>query len=88
MTGDRSHLKKSCRGWLKFRLSSHRIGIILIVLSFVWGMYLIRIQINDKQSQSDYLKRKIIVLSQEYIEALAKEKGLHAVSDFDNGKLI
>lgn len=67
-------------------MSSHRLGVILIVLSFVWGMYLIRIQINDRKSQSEFLKAKIIALSKEYIDAVAKEKGLTAVSDVDNGK--
>lgn len=85
MTGDRSYAKKEgFSGWMKFRLSSHRIGIILIVLSFVWGMYLIRIQLNDRQSQSEFLKAKIIALSKEYIDAIAKEKGLNALGDYDD----
>lgn len=85
MTGDRSYAKNGgFSGWMKFRLSSHRIGIILIVLSFVWGMYLIRIQLNDRQSQSEFLKAKIIALSKEYIDAIAKEKGLNALGDYDD----
>lgn len=87
MTGDRSYAKNGgFSRWMKFRLSSHRIGIILIVLSFVWGMYLIRIQLNDRQSQSEFLKAKIIALSKEYIDAIAKEKGLNALGDYDDGK--
>lgn len=85
MTGDRSYAKNGgFSRWKKFRLSSHRIGIILIVLSFVWGMYLIRIQLNDRQSQSEFLKAKIIALSKEYIDAIAKEKGLNALGDYDD----
>lgn len=84
MTGDRANSNKA--RWRLPRLSSHRLGVILIVLSFVWGMYLIRIQINDRKSQSEFLKAKIIALSKEYIDAVAKEKGLTAVSDVDNGK--
>ncbi|KAL9957677.1 hypothetical protein ACROYT_G034601 [Oculina patagonica] len=52
-------------------------------------MYLIQIQLNDRQSQSEYLKQKIIELSKEYIDAVAKEKGLRAgateLGDSDNG---
>lgn len=87
MTGDRSYSIKRGR-WCKFRLTSHRLGIILIVLSLVWGMYLIQIQLNDRQSQSEYLKKKIIALSKEYIDAVAKEKGLYSTElgvDSDNG---
>lgn len=47
-------------------------------------MYLIHIQINDRKSQSEFLKTKIIALSKEYIDAVAKEKGLTADSDLDN----
>lgn len=84
MAGDRSYSNSS--KWLKFRLSSHRIGVILIMLSFVWGMYLIQMQISDRKSQSEYLKTKIIALSKEYIDAVAKEKGLSLIGDADNGK--
>lgn len=49
---------------------------------------MIHIQINDRKSQSEFLKAKIIALSKEYIDAVAKEKGLTAVSDVDNGKKI
>lgn len=84
MTGDRANSNKA--RWKLPRLSSHRLGVILIVLSFVWGMYLIHIQINDRKSQSEFLKAKIIALSKEYIDAVAKEKGLTADSDVDNGK--
>lgn len=86
MTGDRANSNKA--RWKLPRLSSHRLGVILIVLSFVWGMYLIHIQINDRKSQSEFLKAKIIALSKEYIDAVAKEKGLTADSDVDNGKKI
>ncbi|KAM7436482.1 hypothetical protein ABFA07_013746 [Porites harrisoni] len=82
MTGDRANSNKA--RWKLPRLSSHRLGVILIVLSFVWGMYLIHIQINDRKSQSEFLKAKIIALSKEYIDAVAKEKGLTADSDVDN----
>ena len=86
MAGDRANLYKArC---CKFRLSSHRLGVVLIVLSFVWGMYLIQIQLNDRKSQSDYLKAKIISLSKEYIDAVAKEKGLTSTGDADNGKVF
>lgn len=84
MTGDRANSNKA--RWKLPRLSSHRLGVILIVLSFVWGMYLIHVQINDRKSQSEFLKAKIIALSKEYIDAVAKEKGLTADSDVDNGK--
>lgn len=43
---------------------------------------MIQIQINDRQSQSEFLKEKIITLSKEYIDAIAREKG-----DFNNGTL-
>ncbi|XP_073230244.1 alpha-1,6-mannosylglycoprotein 6-beta-N-acetylglucosaminyltransferase A-like [Porites lutea] len=82
MTGDRANSNKA--RWKLPRLSSHRLGVILIVLSFVWGMYLIHVQINDRKSQSEFLKAKIIALSKEYIDAVAKEKGLTADSDVDN----
>lgn len=51
-------------------------------------MYLIQIQLNDRQSQSEYLKQKIIELSKDYIDAVAKEKGLRAteLGDTDNGE--
>lgn len=49
-------------------------------------MYLIRIQLNDRQSQSEFLKAKIIALSKEYIDAIAKEKGLNALGDYDDGE--
>lgn len=86
MTGDRTSYKRG--RWWKFRLTSHRLGIILIILSLVWGMYLIQIQLNDRQSQSEYLKQKIIELSKDYIDAVAKEKGLRAteLGDTDNGE--
>ncbi|KAJ7340119.1 Alpha-1,6-mannosylglycoprotein 6-beta-N-acetylglucosaminyltransferase A [Desmophyllum pertusum] len=50
-------------------------------------MYLIQVQINDRKSQSEYLKTKIISLSKEYIDAIAKEKGLYStgLGDEDNG---
>lgn len=50
-------------------------------------MYLIQIQLNDRQSQSEYLKQKIISLSKEYIDAVAKEKGLHVtgLGDAESG---
>ncbi len=55
-------------------------------------MYLIQIQLNDRQSQSEYLKQKIIELSKEYIDAVAKEKGLRAgateLGDSDNGAWV
>lgn len=59
----------------------------MIVLSLVWGMYLIQLQLNDRRSQSEYLKQKIIALSKEYIDAIAKEKGLYTteLGDSDNG---
>ena len=85
MTGDRRN--SNMGRWFKFRLTSHRIGVILIIFSFIWGMYLIQVQINDRQSQSDYLKEKIITLSKEYIDAVAKEKGLTSMGDLvDNGE--
>ena len=86
MTGDRTYKPRS--RWRNFRLTSHRLGIILIVLSLVWGMYLIQLQLNDRRSQSEYLKEKIIALSKEYIDAIAKEKGLYTtgLGDLDNGK--
>ena len=86
MAGDRTYKLKG--RWRSFRLTSHRLGIILIVLSLVWGMYLIRIQLNDRRSQSEYLKQKIITLSKEYIDAIAKEKGLYTteLGESDNGK--
>lgn len=88
MTGDRAYRPRG--RWRNFRLTSHRLGIILIVLSLVWGMYLIQLQLNDKRSQSEYLKQKIIALSKEYIDAIAKEKGLYptGLGDSDNGKRI
>ena len=51
-------------------------------------MYLIQLQLNDRRSQSEYLKQKIIALSKEYIDAIAKEKGLYTteLGDSDNGK--
>lgn len=87
MAGDRAYShKRGSRWW--FRLTSHRLGVILIVLSLLWGMYLIQVQINDRKSQSEYLKTKIISLSKEYIDAIAKEKGLYStgLGDEDNGE--
>lgn len=86
MAGDRTYKPRG--RWRTFRLTSHRLGIILIVLSLVWGMYLIHVQLNDRRSQSEYLKEKIITLSKEYIDAIAKEKGLYTteLGDSDNGK--
>ena len=49
-------------------------------------MYLIQVQLNEKQSQSEYLKEKIIALSKEYIDAVAKEKGLHSSELGTNGR--
>lgn len=88
MTGDRTYKPRG--RWRTFRLTSHRLGIILIVLSLVWGMYLIQLQLNDRRSQSEYLKQKIIALSKEYIDAIAKEKGLYTteLGDSDNGKKL
>ena len=88
MTGDRTYKPRG--RWRNFRLTSHRLGIILIVLSLVWGMYLIQLQLNDRRSQSEYLKQKIIALSKEYIDAIAKEKGLYTteLGDSDNGKKL
>lgn len=48
-------------------------------------MYLIQAQLNERQSQSEYLKEKIIALSKEYIDAVAKEKGLHLTQLGANG---
>ncbi|RMX46273.1 hypothetical protein pdam_00000668 [Pocillopora damicornis] len=86
MTGTRTHLYQ--RGtFRKCRLTSSRLGFILIVLSFIWGMYLIQVQLNERQSQSEYLKEKIIALSKEYIDAVAKEKGLHSSELGTNGEV-
>ena len=49
-------------------------------------MYLIQVQLNERQSQSEYLKEKIIALSKEYIDAIAKEKGLHSSELGTNGR--
>ena len=49
-------------------------------------MYLIQAQLNERQSQSEYLKEKIIALSKEYIDAVAKEKGLHLTQLGANGR--
>lgn len=85
MTGTRTHLYQ--RGtFRKCRLTSSRLGFILIVLSFIWGMYLIQVQLNERQSQSEYLKEKIVALSKEYIDAVAKEKGLHSSELGTNGR--
>lgn len=57
------------------------------MLSLVWGIYLIQIQINEKQFlNSEFLKTKIIALSKEYIDAVAKEKGLYSMQLEDDGK--
>lgn len=50
-------------------------------------MYLIQVQLNERQSQSEYLKEKIIALSKEYIDAVAKEKGLHSSELGTNGEV-
>ncbi|XP_031559579.1 alpha-1,6-mannosylglycoprotein 6-beta-N-acetylglucosaminyltransferase A-like [Actinia tenebrosa] len=62
-----------------FKLTSHRVGVILILLSFIWGLYLIKIQLDERSSQPDYLKARIIQLSREYIKALAREKSLGGI---------
>lgn len=51
---------------------------------------MIQLQLNDRRSQSEYLKQKIIALSKEYIDAIAKEKGLYTteLGDSDNGKKL
>ena len=67
------------------RLSSHRLGFVLICLSMLWGLYLIQIQLSDGRSQSEYLKDRIIALSKEYIDALAREKGMSTIEE-DTGK--
>lgn len=86
MTGDGTYSLNRGRWCTQCRLTSHRLGVILIVLSLVWGIYLIQIQINEKQSQSEFLKTKIIALSKEYIDAVAKEKGLYSMQLEDDGK--
>lgn len=65
--------------WRYCRLSSHRFGVILILFSFFWGIYLVKIQLEDGKSESQYIKDKIISLSKDYIQALAKEKGVFGV---------
>ncbi|KXJ25526.1 Alpha-1,6-mannosylglycoprotein 6-beta-N-acetylglucosaminyltransferase A [Exaiptasia diaphana] len=58
------------------KLTPQRIGIILILLSLVWGLYLMKIQLEERTSQPEYLKARIIELSREYIQALARAKNL------------
>ncbi|KAK3735088.1 hypothetical protein QZH41_011256 [Actinostola sp. cb2023] len=63
----------------RFKLTSHRIGIILITMSFLWGLYLVKIQLDERSSQPDYLRLQIIQLSKEYIQALARAKSLESI---------
>ena len=63
-------------GKSRWKLSSHRVGIGLILLSFLWGLYLIKIQLDERRNHSHYLKDRIIELSKQYVHALAKEKSL------------
>ncbi|XP_048579718.1 alpha-1,6-mannosylglycoprotein 6-beta-N-acetylglucosaminyltransferase A [Nematostella vectensis] len=67
------------KGRPTFKLSAHRIGIVFIIISFIWGLYLIKIQLDERNSQPDYLKGRIIHLSKEYIRALAREKGVYGI---------
>jgi len=64
-------------------------GIVLITLSFIWGLYLIKIQLDERSSQPDYLKTRIIQLSKEYIQALARAKSLESIDgQVSNGKIL
>lgn len=63
----------------RWKLFSHRIGIALILLSFLWGLYLIKIQLDERRNRSHYLKEQIIELSKQYVHALAKEKSLNTI---------
>lgn len=66
-------------GKSRWKLPSHRIGIALVLLSFLWGLYLIKIQLDERRNHSYFLKEQIIELSKQYVHALAKEKSLNTI---------
>ena len=62
--------------------SSHKLGLLLILVGLAWGLYLIRLSVvfeETKHRESETLKRRIIELSKEYITALSKEHALDKV---------
>ena len=62
--------KKSLR-----KLSSQRLGFLMVMVVSVWGMYLLSAtKFRNDLKESDYLKSEIIKLSRQYLDALAKEK--------------
>ena len=62
--------KKSLR-----KLSSQRLGFLMVMVVSVWGLYLLSAtKFRNDLKESDYLKSEIIKLSRQYLDALAKEK--------------
>lgn len=73
----------------RIKLTPYRIGIILITLSLIWGLYLMKIQIDERASQPEYLKARIIQLSKQYIQALAHAKTIDSIDGtMPNSKLF
>lgn len=59
------------------RISPLKIGVFMIILVMVWGMTLFTTaqwRPDHQVKESDLLKSKIVQLSKEYINVLAKEK--------------
>ena len=73
-------------GKSNWKLTSHRIGVFMILSSFLWGLYLIKVQLDARRNHSQYLKEQIIELSKRYVHALAKEKNFNTIDGQQSGK--
>ncbi|XP_066264116.1 alpha-1,6-mannosylglycoprotein 6-beta-N-acetylglucosaminyltransferase A-like isoform X1 [Branchiostoma lanceolatum] len=60
------------RPWLK--LTSRRIGMLLVLLGFVWGCTLIHLTLTrtDQSDGGEALRKKILTMSREYVKEVAK----------------
>ena len=67
----------------RMKVSSHNLGMFLIVIGLVYGFYLIRMTfIMDPKDETEYLKKEIIKLSKKYITALSKTNGIDESGKF------
>ncbi|XP_078701029.1 alpha-1,6-mannosylglycoprotein 6-beta-N-acetylglucosaminyltransferase A-like isoform X2 [Branchiostoma floridae x Branchiostoma belcheri] len=61
------------RPWLK--LTSRRIGMLLVLLGFAWGCTLIHFTLtrSERSNESEALRKKILTMSREYVKEVAKK---------------
>ena len=72
----------------KYARAPNRLALVLLPVAFIWMLYLIKIQLDLQRLHvdKDYLRKRIVELSKEYVKAVARDKEANIIDGQSVGK--